>query len=268
MNQENGVRSFRSWMSVKGAVVPLALGLGLMLSAPAVMPASAEDIVIPPCNPGAVVSPDADGDGLTDDFELFYGTDPNLADTDDDGLTDSDEIACFTSSPWVTDTDDDGLDDYHEFVWGSNPGWSDTDEDGLNDYDEVWVYGTLPTAADSDEDGLSDYEEIINTDTDPLTADTNGDGAPDGTEIAFGSDPLDAQDFPAVQAGPEPGDESGSDSAASDEDVVAEVAAVTSLPSTGAGAHANSADRSGMLALLAGAGSILGSIVLRRRALC
>ena len=34
---------------------------------------------------------DSDGDGLPDDVELVFGTNPNKADTDDDGLTDREE---------------------------------------------------------------------------------------------------------------------------------------------------------------------------------
>jgi hypothetical protein len=261
MNQAKNVRSLRSWMSVKGAVVPLAFGL--VLTASTAISASAESKSfpdIPACNPGAVVAMDADGDGLTDDFEIAYGTDPSLADTDDDGLTDSDEITCFTSSPWVVDTDDDGLDDYREFVHNGNPGLADTDEDGLLDHDEAWIYYTLLTSSDSDQDGVSDYDEVIHTGTDPIEADTDGDGAPDGAEIDFGSSPLDDQDFPAVQAGPEP----ESESAVSAED---EVASISGLPSTGTGmATTGTSSATGMLALLTGAGSVLGSIALRRRA--
>jgi hypothetical protein len=246
-------------MSVKGAVIPLAIGL--MIALPSASPASAADLEIPACNPGAVVAMDTDGDGLTDDFETQYGTDASLADTDGDGLTDSDEISCFTSSPWVIDTDDDELDDYREFVHNGNPGLSDTDEDGLRDYDEAWIYYTLLNSPDSDQDGLTDYEEIINTDTDPIEADTDGDGAPDGAEIDFGSSPLDAQDFPAVQAGPEP----ESESVVSDED---ELASVAGLPSTGAGTTSTSAPMSliaSISALLATAGAAIGSVLLRPR---
>lgn len=64
---------------------------------------------------------DSDGDGLTDDEELGYGTDPNLADTDGDGLSDADEINLYNSNPTLADTDLDGMSDGEEIAAGSNP---------------------------------------------------------------------------------------------------------------------------------------------------
>jgi thrombospondin type 3 repeat protein len=42
---------------------------------------------------------DTDGDGLTDDLELLYGTSPVLADTDGDGISDYDEIVKLGFDP-------------------------------------------------------------------------------------------------------------------------------------------------------------------------
>ena len=68
---------------------------------------------------------------------------------------------------------------------------------------------TDPGEVDTDGDGLSDDDETTVYGTDPTSVDTDLDGAPDGDEVAFGSDPLDAADFPAVQAGPEDTDDDG-----------------------------------------------------------
>ena len=47
--------------------------------------------------PGAVAgSKDSDGDGIPDDFEAIYKTDPNSPDTDQDGVDDLDEIQIGT----------------------------------------------------------------------------------------------------------------------------------------------------------------------------
>ena len=53
---------------------------------------SGEDIVCTFTN----VDTDADNDGLTDDFELLIGTDPNNPDTDGDGVDDGEELLVNT----------------------------------------------------------------------------------------------------------------------------------------------------------------------------
>ncbi|MCU4802448.1 hypothetical protein OB920_18965 [Halobacteria archaeon HArc-gm2] len=59
---------------------------------------------------GDACDPDDDNDGLTDDAEDAYGTDPTDPDTDGDGLDDSEEVL-GDSDPLDTDTDDDGIED-------------------------------------------------------------------------------------------------------------------------------------------------------------
>lgn len=118
---------------------------------------------------------DTDGDGLTDEEEDYYGTDPSLTDTDGDGTSDYDEIVAGTD-PLVDESEEDTS--------------TDTDGDGLTDYEENYVYGTDPDETDTDADNLSDYEEVVTFGTDPLDSDTDGDGTPDGTEIDEGTDPL------------------------------------------------------------------------------
>jgi hypothetical protein len=61
---------------------------------------------------------DSDGDGLSDNQEATYGTDPYLTDTDGDGISDRDEIFPSGSSPatnpLLVDSDGDGVSDYTE----------------------------------------------------------------------------------------------------------------------------------------------------------
>ncbi len=90
---------------------------------------------------------DSDGDGLTDDEELKYGTDPFDPDTDDDGLTDGEEVKKYGTDPLNPDTDWDGL------------------KDG---YDEVKKYGTDPLRRDTDNGGVADGHEVIEDFTNPL----------------------------------------------------------------------------------------------------
>lgn len=64
---------------------------------------------------------DTDGDGLTDEEEVKYGTDPLKADTDGDSLTDYEEIMIWKTDPLKADTDGDGFDDGVEVKNGFNP---------------------------------------------------------------------------------------------------------------------------------------------------
>jgi len=156
---------------------------------------------------------DTDQDGLSDDSEKTMQLDPNSPDTDGDGLNDKYELEVSRTMPDQRDSDGDGLSDGEEVnLYHSDPLSVDTDLDGLTDYEEVKIYGTSPVLADTDKDGLSDWYEI-NTSyslagtklttrdvapfvtigigehrqqypnhTDPLNPDTDGDGLLDGEE--------------------------------------------------------------------------------------
>ncbi|MCB9798602.1 hypothetical protein H6758_02665 [Candidatus Nomurabacteria bacterium] len=65
---------------------------------------------------------DTDHDGVDDEMEKNYGSNPNLKDTDGDKLTDYEEI----------------------FIWFTDPVQKDTDFDGVGDADEI-LSGRLPT---------------------------------------------------------------------------------------------------------------------------
>jgi hypothetical protein len=155
---------------------------------------------------------DTDKDGLSDDFEPTWGTDPYNPDSDGDCLKDGREYWACTD-PNDPDTDDDGLLDGQEVkksqrdrhYTGTNPHKVDTDGDGVGDYydDEdgdslfngaEWIYEELtglprgwtnPRDADSDGDSVLDGVEIegnpangLQT-SDPTRPDSDGDGLTD-----------------------------------------------------------------------------------------
>lgn len=68
-----------------------------------------------------ITAVDTDGDGLTDEEEAKYGTDPKKADTDGDSLTDYEEIMIWKTDPLNPDTDGDGFSDGVEVKNGFNP---------------------------------------------------------------------------------------------------------------------------------------------------
>jgi len=100
---------------------------------------------------------DTDKDGLTDEEEKYYYTDPMNPDTDGDGYWDGVEID-FDYSPHLgdgkkfheNDFDGDGLNDWIERWFKSDIGKEDTDGDGYTDFDEVMSgYGPVNVAATS-----------------------------------------------------------------------------------------------------------------------
>lgn len=58
------------------------------------------------------VAVDGDGDGLTDEDERTYGTDPSRADTDGDTLSDGKEVSVTGTDPLRADSDNDGKLDF------------------------------------------------------------------------------------------------------------------------------------------------------------
>ncbi|MDD5623125.1 MAG: S-layer homology domain-containing protein [Candidatus Peribacteraceae bacterium] len=174
-----------------------------------------------------IVSPDSDGDGLTDAQEDANGngvvdtneTDPFNADMDGGGEADGAEIQAGRNpldrkDDYTYDLDNDGLVNGEEAAHGTNPSNPDTDRDGLNDADDAFPrdsrYRTdangdgipdeyaeslaavgeepIDPNQDDDNDGLTNSNEFLLS-TDPTNADTDLDGMTDGVEVQEGSDP-------------------------------------------------------------------------------
>ncbi len=135
---------------------------------------------------------DSDGDGLTDDEESEYGTNPDVNDSDGDGMSDFFEVKSSSpghalnplepDSPCIQnisgawpDSDSDGLTDCEEYIKGTNRHVADSDRDGIPDGIEFYM-GTNPLeiqyTTDSDFDGTEDWMEVRQhtnvTSNDPL----------------------------------------------------------------------------------------------------
>jgi hypothetical protein len=105
--------------------------------------------------PSVAAQADTDGDGLFDADETgVYVTNPQLFDTDGDGIGDGEEVY-YGTNPLVAN---------------AAPVQADSDGDGLFDLDETNVYGTGVYAFDTDGDGVGDGQEVFNG-TSPTVAD-------------------------------------------------------------------------------------------------
>lgn len=154
------------------------------------------------------VAVDTDGDGLTDDSEARYGSDPEVTDTDGDGLTDGEEAVWRNTSPTLADSDGDGFTDGEEVLAGTDPldpasrpaSHDDLDGNGLPDAWEIEHFGArgVDPDADPDNDWLTNAGEYAHG-TDPNKTDTDGDGLCDGEEVEYGHDPLKVVASPVVQ---------------------------------------------------------------------
>jgi len=114
---------------------------------------------------------DADDDGIPDEID---------DDDDNDGYLDDYEIACGSDpkDPAITPNDTDG-----DLI----PDCIDVDDDNDGYADDVDVFPLDPTEwFDTDGDGVGDNADL----------DDDGDGWSDVDEVLYGTDPLDASDYP------------------------------------------------------------------------
>ena len=137
--------------------------------------------------PDGTTIPDSDADGLADEEEPSYGSDPTLRDTDGDGISDKVELLLRTTGldpliaddppgcafldqdqRFILDSDGDGLLDCEESLLRLDPSLFDSDGDGLPD--PLEVFGGTNFLED---DGLEDADFDGATNLDELRAHTN-----------------------------------------------------------------------------------------------
>jgi hypothetical protein len=150
--------------------------------------------------------PDADSDGVPDDAEFWYGTNPNDPDTDDDGFLDRPQLVHLGEN---TDQLRDNCPSVH------NAPQFNTDGNFINYFSaKVFNDVTAPMSdaagnacdTDDDNDSSADADEAngfdcgaaANTVTDPLDADSDEDLVLDGAECILGTDPNNINSVPPV----------------------------------------------------------------------
>ncbi|MCU7843178.1 MAG: hypothetical protein KZQ93_04995 [Candidatus Thiodiazotropha sp. (ex Monitilora ramsayi)] len=83
---------------------------------------------------------DLDGDGLSNIQEISLGLNPKNSDTDVDNIPDEYEVR-YGLDAKVDDSDldidNDGLSNYEEYIHNTNPNLADTDGDGMSDGEEI-----------------------------------------------------------------------------------------------------------------------------------
>ena len=96
---------------------------------------------------------DSDGDGLSNQDEIWYGSNLFLKDSDNDGLIDYEEIYYHNTNPMLQDSDGDGLYDATEVEAGFDPTLEDSDGDGVSDgkteFTRVVQLPSAPKSSDS-----------------------------------------------------------------------------------------------------------------------
>lgn len=106
------------------AILAASLILGPQF-APIALAAPPPDFACPSADANPTCPPydrsDADNDGMSNNAEYNFGTDPQNADSDRDGLTDPDEVHKHNTDPWNPNTDGDGESDYFEITNGADP---------------------------------------------------------------------------------------------------------------------------------------------------
>ncbi len=138
--------------------------------------------------PDGTTVPDSDADGLADDEEPAFGTNPGKRDSDGDGIGDKVELLLQTTGVDPLVADDPVT---CAFLPVEVRFTQDSDGDGLLDCEEA-LLRLDPTLFDSDRDGLPDPMEVLagtNFLEDDGLTDSDFDGSPNIDELRAHTDP-------------------------------------------------------------------------------
>ncbi len=122
---------------------------------------------------------------VEDDNRNFYGTDPNLTDSDGDGLTDGWEYFFWRTAKFSA------TNSFEKYDPKSVVTGLPLSNKEIEVYFNPMVPGSLTD--DPDADGLTNFEEML-IGTNPAHWDTDGDKMNDGWEVMWGLNPLDPED--------------------------------------------------------------------------
>ncbi|MFN2222711.1 MAG: hypothetical protein ACK2UH_09180, partial [Candidatus Promineifilaceae bacterium] len=161
-------------------------------------------------------NPDRDGDGLSNDDEAAWGSDPDNWDSDGDGLSDGmevDQAENLGTDPNDPDSDDDGLTDGLEYRLKTHIDEADSDDDGLLDGEEVFHQDVMDQDNDFDTDEwlggwlIDDIPETAQTFWNfprPMVDDLDSDGLNDKAERDFAVSSYAYNDSPRLALDGEP----------------------------------------------------------------
>ena len=131
---------------------------------------------------------DTDGDGVTDDLDIFPMDYSESDDSDLDGIGDNSDFFPYNSSEWI-DSDSDGIGDNSDIFPHFPYEWKDSDSDGVGDNADKFPNDSSEWI-DTDSDGIGDNSDAFPLD--PLeNIDSDSDGVGDNSDIY----PLDSKRY-------------------------------------------------------------------------
>ena len=123
---------------------------------------------------------DSDGDGVTDDLDIFPLNYSESYDSDLDGVGDNSDV--FPNNPLETrDRDSDGVGDNSDMFPDNPSEWIDSDSDGVGDNFDAFPLNPLENL-DSDSDGVGDNSDLFPDDSSEWI-DSDSDGVGDNSDL-------------------------------------------------------------------------------------